>query len=38
MLVSIILFYIFSYYCVFLMLSPPGFGGHCRHIMNILLS
>ncbi|ADW73239.1 hypothetical protein Rahaq_1617 [Rahnella aceris] len=37
-LVSIILFYIFSYYCVFLTLSPPQFGGHFRHILDVLLN
>jgi hypothetical protein len=38
MLVSIILFYISSYYYVFLMLSHHGFGGHFRHILDVLLS
>ncbi|RYM62669.1 hypothetical protein BSQ98_13625 [Serratia liquefaciens] len=38
MLVSIILFYISSYYCIFLMLSPLGFGEYCRHVIDTILS
>lgn len=34
-LISIILFYIISYYFVFLILSHPGFLGHCRHILDV---